>query len=103
MDISTEKRISDATAKEIKELESLKDQGYVMVPYEELVRLICDSQNFKIIMATYQRSNNISELEPVLKGLSDIPLKLVLRKISEQEIKDLKLMEEKQVIEPYKK
>ena len=30
MDISEEKRIADATAKEIAELESLKKKGYVM-------------------------------------------------------------------------
>ena len=102
MDISEEKRIADATAKEIAELESLKKKGYVMVPYEELVSLICDSQNFKVIMATYQRCNNVSELEPVLKGLGGIPLKLVLRKISEQEIEDLK-MKEKQFLEPHVK
>ena len=100
MDISTEKRIADATAKEIAELNSLKDKGYVMVPLAELVRLITEAQNYQVIMKTYQHSSDISTVEPVLKGLAGYSFGVILRKITEQEIKDRKQLEEKMIRKP---
>ena len=68
MDISTEKRIEGATAKEVAELEALRPTGYFMVPYMQLTRLMKESQNYRLILTTYQ-CNDINCVKPLLDSL----------------------------------
>lgn len=76
MDISSEKRIADATAQEIAELESLKDKGFVMVPKEQFERLVRESFSYRFIVTTYQRCTADDVFVDRLAEISDTMMEL---------------------------
>lgn len=100
MDISTEKRISDATAQEIAELNALKDKGFVMVPKEQFERLVRESFSYRLIITTYEKCgdyedylNHVEALLDTLLNLSGEKMKMTIRKEMAEMIAKRKDME----------
>ena len=94
MDISTEKRICDATAKELAELEALKNHGYVMVPIHRFERLVTESNNYRLIITKYQDCSDPIEVTSLLDALISMHGGTTLKAIREEFARLLELRQE---------
>lgn len=94
MDVSTEKRICDATAQEIAELNALKDSGYVMVPTRQFERLVKESFSYRLILTKYQECTDVIEVTSLLDGLLSMHGGTTLKAIREEMDRLLELRQE---------
>lgn len=95
MDISTEKRIADATAKEIAELEALKECGYIMVPYHEFVQLTKDAHDFRLILSSYQIGYSAAEIMALITVMAKMQNDTTLMAINKEFERLMKARQEK--------
>lgn len=94
MDISEEKRIADATAKEIAELEALKNHGYVMVPVKQFERLVTESFSYRLILTKYQECTDPIEVISLLDGMISLHGGTTLKVIREKMNRLMELRQE---------
>ena len=100
MEISTEKRIADATAKEIAELEALKECGYIVVPYHEFVRMTKDAHDFRLILSSYQIGYSAAEILALITVMAKMQNDKTLMAINKELEQLMKARQEKKSHEP---
>lgn len=87
MEVSTEKRIMEATLKEVAELESLQKAGFILVPIAKWTRLVKDSTFLEAILEVYSQTNETYKLDGILKAILSVYGMQSVKEIQEETLK----------------